>query len=242
MSTPTWSLLHATYGRPEKAIAAKRMALERAANPERVEYIFACNHDDQTRPRLLGSWMLGLTKNVIGNFAGSAPAWNAAAAYSSGTVLIQMADDLELPPMWDTLLTAVIVGDGPHAKHPNPWYAPLFIAVSDGYRKDALCTCAIMTRTRYEQAGEFLHPNFYSVYSDDDVTYRALRDARDEKCYFVDTRKRVTFLHRHHLHDAGVPNDQTYARGNSAEAYRIGAELFAKRNPEAATDGLRTWG
>jgi hypothetical protein len=241
--TSTFSLLHATYGRPQKAIAAMRMALERAADPKGVEYIFAANTGDVCLPMLQvpGQLTPARTDVALGDFAGSAPAWDAAAKLSTGHILIQMQDDLELPRYWDALLLLEL-RKMPFEGGPNAWQEiPLFIAVSDGYRKDGLCCTAIMNRARYEQVGEFLHAGYQSVFSDDEVTYRALRDAQYGACKFIDARN-IIFRHRHHYHDKTVPMDATYERENSPEAYRIGSELFAKRNPSAATDGIRTWG
>lgn len=229
---PLYSLLHATRGRPAKAIAAMSMAIQRAANPGNVQYIFACDWDDPCKNSLLGHGSL----LVVDQFKGSAPAWDAIATVSEGEILIQMQDDLEPPFGWDSILLQKIITsvgfDWP--------FKPVFVAASDGYRKDAICCTAIMNRCYRDQKGEFLHAGYQSVFSDDEVTYRALRDARDGKCTFVDARDLV-FLHRHHLHDSSVPDDETYRRENSAEAYRIGGALFAERNPKAATDGLRTW-
>ncbi len=237
---PIFSLLHASYGRPEKAVAAMRMALERMANPvERVEFIFAINANDPRFKDYIKEIEIPEMNGVhvvIGNYTGSSPAWNAAANQSKGDVLIQMQDDLELPHHWDSALLEKL-----YAFHQDWDQKSAFIAVSDGYRTDALCCTAIMTRERYRQAGEFLCPQYMSVFSDDDVTYRALRDAKAEKCEFINARDLV-FLHRHHYHDKSVPMDATYERENSSEAYNVGSLLFAKRNPEAATDGIRTWG
>ncbi len=170
---------------------------------------------------------------------GSAPGWDFAAKFSTGTWLIQGQDDVEPPEKWDSLILQAQILAG------LPDEVPTFIAVGDGFRKDALCCTAIMNRARYKQAGEFLHAGFLSVFSDDDVTYRSLRDARDGKCIVLNCHSilfpHMTFTHRHHYHDRSVAWDETYARENSSEAYRIGAALFAQRNPEAATDGLKTW-
>lgn len=240
MSAPAFSILHATYGRPEKAVAAMRMWFDRAANPSAIEYIFAVNSDDESRHELLerarAFAMSTNTDQIItrGDFAGSAPAWDAAARISTGQLLIQGQDDVEPPHGWDFQLHKRMMAQ-------PEWYgSPAFIAVSDGYRTDGICCTAIMNRARYEQQGEFLHAGYISVFSDDEVTYRARRDARDGKCTLIDARD-LTFLHRHHYHDKSVPMDATYERENSAEAYRIGGALFVARNPWARTDGLRTW-
>ncbi len=246
MSVPDFSLLHATWGRPEKAWDAYARAMLNTFN-RRVEYIFAVNSDDTPTLDVLRKFSEKRFTIVTGDFKGSSAAWDAAASASHGEILVQMQDDLELPQDWDTKLhNAVHYGTKPPDKFGCPvWWdakgSSAFVAVSDGYRKDRLCCTAIMTRARYEQCGEFLHAGYQSVYSDDEVTYRAYRDARDGKCAMIEARDLV-FLHRHHYHDKNIPLDQTYLRENSAEAYRLGAELFARRNPEAATDGLRTWG
>ncbi len=243
--TPTFSLLHASYGRPEKAIAAMQSALSRAAFPKNVEYIFALNGDDPTERALTDAlrsepWIEKIAHFLAfrGDFAGSAPAWDAAAKMSTGSVLIQMQDDLELPIDWDTSLHDAMCRN--YAVNYSGMRAPFFIAVSDGYRKDALCCTAIMSRAYYAQKGEFLHAGYQSVFSDDEVTYRALRDTRDGNCVFVDARHLV-FRHRHHYHDKEVPMDSTYERENSAEAYRLGQALFTQRNPMVVSDGLKTW-
>lgn len=238
---PLFSLLHATYGRTTKAIDAMKLALARASNPSQVEYIFACNNDDKEFSKFMvpdAPW--AKTMIVIGNYTGSSPAWNAAANASSGEILIQMQDDLELPEMWDAHILRRL-RELPFDGGPDGWKGlSIFVGVSDGYRKDDLCCTAIMNRMRYTQQGEFLHPGYMSVFSDDDVTYRAIRDAKAGRCVFVSARDLV-FTHRHHYHDKSVPMDATYQRENSAEAYRIGSELFLKRNPESTKDGIVTW-
>lgn len=235
MNTPTFSLLHATYQRPEKAVAAMHMWFERATRPEAIEYIFACNEDDPSRALLNGEWMRNTqVRTVTGPFAGSAPAWDAAAKASTGLVLIQAQDDVEPPHNWDRELYARVMSI------PSLYDSPAFIAVSDGYRKDKLCCTAIMTRARYEQCGEFIHPGYISVFSDDDATIRAYADAAAGKCSLIEARYLV-FLHRHHYHDKSVPMDATYERENSSKAYAHGQALFMKRNADLVAKGFKTW-
>lgn len=248
--TPTFSILHATLGRPKKAAEAMERWFDRAANPAAIEYIFACNGDDPAYIDLLreiaGVYIATqrMPLFVVRDFHGSAPAWDAAAKISNGQILIQGQDDVEPPPGWDELIrfrlpVASIETGSATLTFPNS-NIPTFVAVSDGYRKDRLCCTAIMNRARYQQQGEFLHAGYLSVFSDDEVTYRAYRDQRDGKCTVVEARD-LFFLHRHHYHDPSVPMDATYAKENSSEAYRIGGALFAQRNPEAYRDGIRDW-
>ena len=89
MSTPTWSICHATYGRPQKAVAAMRMWFDRAARPDEVEYIFAVNEDDENCREIVDlemrveAYRVRGLRFVYGAFPGSAPAWDAAAKAST---------------------------------------------------------------------------------------------------------------------------------------------------------------
>lgn len=231
-----FSLLHATRGRPQKAAAAMRMWLERAANPAAIEYILCADESDETRFDLLKATnplpTCGQHIYVEHLGSGSAPAWDWAAACSRGEILVQVSDDIEPPHNWDVALWGCLVD--------RNWSAPCVIAVSDGFRKDALQTIAICTRPRYKQVGHFIFPGYHSVYSDDDFTINAIADAADGKCELIDARH-LPFLHRHHYHDKAVPMDDTYARGNSAEAYAAGQALFMQRNAHLVARGLKTW-
>ncbi len=239
MKTPLISIIHASYGRPEKALRARRMWLERCVNPERVEYAFCLNEDDPERNRIIGNTETLHDEIILGPFIGSAHAWYAGAIHSKGALLIQASDDLEPPQDWDLDLCKRVEWEA----GPDWFNLPIFVDTCDGYRKadGELCTAAIMTRAYAEQKGDFVAPCYRSVFSDDENHYRAKKDARDGKVKLIVARDLV-FLHRHHYHEPKtVPFDATYARGNSAEAYAIGEKLFFERNPEARTDGLRTW-
>lgn len=238
-----FSVIHATRGRPNKAVESMLRWIQRAVNPELVEYIFACSPDDvvatqglcnlaesaevrHATDRLHGFRIIGTQS------PGSAGAWNEAAIVSAGQLIIQAQDDVEPPDEWDMEL---------HLRLPNDWSDKfIFVCVSDGYRKDALCCTAIMTRKRMQQEGFFIFPGYLSVFSDDEVTYRAIRDSQAGECKLVNARGLI-FRHEHHYHNPGVPWDETYARENSAEAYEVGRKLFFERNPKAATDGIRSW-
>ena len=242
--TPTFSILHATYGRPAKAVEAMRLWCSNAISPAYTEYIFACNSDDPTLPELrklledmgnISIVQFARWDIIEGDFKGSAPAWDAAAKASTGAVLIQGQDDIEPPESWDILLCRRMDEGGPLISA-----QPFFISVSDGYRKDELLCTAIMSRGYYAQKGEFLHAGYLSVFSDDEFSVRAYMDAADGRAEWINANN-LTFLHRHHYHDQSVPMDETYQRENSAEAYAHGLRLFTERNTHQINRGFRTW-
>jgi hypothetical protein len=245
MSTPMFSVLHETNGRPEKAFAAMRMFHNRAKAPEDVEYIFAVNLDDPSLlefKRLYDEASIDESLNfkffsyVLGHFKGSAPAWNAAYEASEGAILIQGQDDIEPPELWDVTIKGLAQGHGG-----EDWRnAPFSIAVSDGYRKDALCCTAIMSRAYAETEGHFLYPEYTSVFSDDDFTIRAIANAADGRAQFIQARD-VVLKHEHHYHNKEIPFDATYERENSAKAYSSGERIFMERNKRLIERGFKTW-
>jgi len=228
-----FSLLHATWHRPEKAVAAMRLWLARAINPEAIEYLVAVNDDDEATAKAFLD-----EKAIVVNrpYRGSAPAWNDAARYSSGDLLVQVSDDFDPPCNWDvSLLEAIERGT-----QGNWLEKPMVVAVSDGYRTDSLLCMFICNREYYELEGYFLHPSFRSVFSDDHATFRALKRARDGEAILVNARHLV-FKHEHHYHNPDIPMDETYKRQNSDEAYRSGVLLFESLNPDWKETGLVDW-
>jgi glycosyltransferase involved in cell wall biosynthesis len=90
--------------------------------------------------------------------------WNAAAALSTGDVIIAMSDDFVPPQGWDTLLDAAA-----------NWARPVVLKVSDGYNRD-LCTLAIVSRSRYDKFGYLFYPGYQSMFCDTELTFAAIQD------------------------------------------------------------------
>lgn len=240
MNTPTISLLHATLGRPEKALATMRLWAERAYTPALVEYVLAWEKDDEAStkhfdevlPTAEMPWADGGVVAIRGAFGGSAPAWAAAAMASSGELLIQVSDDFEPPEHWDAALLNRL---------PEKWETePLVIAVSDGLRRDKLMTMFVCTTAYAAQKGEFLHAGYQSMFSDDDATFRAYHDQAQGKCRVIEARDLV-FTHKHHCANPDVPEDDTYRWQNRPEAYEAGKKLFVERNPTAYNKHASLW-
>lgn len=244
MTTPLFSILHATFGRPQKAYEAMKRFRSRSSMAYCHEYIFAVNSDDLTVSVLrallakddpIVQW--ARVEVVEDHFKGSAPAWDAAAKASKGHILVQAQDDVEPPEEWDHLLIEKIMAEVPEPK----WQTvPFFIQIADGYRKDALMCTAICSRPYYELKGEFLHSGYLSVFSDDEFSVRAYCDAADRVCQWIEARD-IVFKHEHCYHNPAVPSDSTYLRENSAEAYTHGQKLFLERNQRQLNRGFRTW-
>lgn len=198
------SLLHATRGRGKKALQMQQRWLSRAKNPDAIEHIFAVDADDEQALPLAANYAV-----IVEPGGGCVRAWNAAAAKSSGLVLVQMSDDFDCPMHWDEI---ILERFGDLSK-------PAVLDIDDGYRKDDLICTAIMTRARYMEQGYFMHPGFYSMYSDNWFSHCARRDG------IVIPAKDILFEHLHPAAGKGEW-DQTYLQSNQSSRYLQGETLY----------------
>ncbi len=214
-STPAKiSLLHATRGRPETATACREKWLRAATKPERVEHIFAVDADDAESIHQLADFSPRVVEQAGG---GCVAAWNLAVSVSTGDVLVQLSDDWSPVQAWDEEFVRRL----------RDVRQPGVLRVSDGRRTDDLLCMAICTRPWMLQQGELLHSGYFSLYSDDEFSFRAYQhgvviDARD-----------IVLMHHHPNYDENIPLDETYANQNSEIRKRRGHETFVQRNPTA---------
>ncbi len=210
------SLLHATRGRPQQALDARNLWLERAENPDAIEHIFGCDPDDEQGPSLGGFRHI-----VQDEGGGPCGAWNMAAEISHGQILVQVSDDMLPPQYWDRLILDAIGGD---------LSLPRVLRVSDGHRTDGLIVLAIVTRAWWLKQGYLFHPDFFSMYSDNWLTESA------QKSGAIIEAREIVFEHRHPVFTGEVPHPTT-ARSNRLLNYATGArtleQLRAGRAPFA---------
>jgi hypothetical protein len=209
------SLLHATRGRPAMAWKTRMEWLRSAENPDAIEHIFAIDADDH------GSFLLANTRSVIVRGDGGP-----AAQSSSGSVLVQLSDDWQPFPGWDTAILNAIGNTEP----------PTVLAVNDGHRKDDLLCMAILTRSRYVQQGYMFHPEFFSMFSDNWFSHCAFRDG-----VVIDARDRITFEHVHPAFGK-AEMDATYARSNDGYHYKCGDGIFRRlRDGVKLSSAIEGW-
>jgi hypothetical protein len=135
--------------------------------------------------------------------------WNAAAAESTGKVIIAVADDFVPPFEWDEKLAGVQPGwmDGEHVVHTN-----------DGYVFN-IFVLSILTRKRYERYGYVFYPKYHSLFCDTEFTEVALRDG------VVIEAMHLLFEHMHpDCHKR--PRDAHDLKHASPERWQSGEQLF----------------
>lgn len=214
---PRISLLHATRGRWSQAIGAMNMWMARAANPAAVEHWFAIDEDDVESREKLRRFRCVLSKASTY----SVGAWNKAASVATGDVLIQIADDFEPPPNWDTMILKALEAD----KHPlsGHLFDEKVLRVSDECRTDGLLTMAIVTRRWYEKHGLF-HVEYRNVYSDTDLTATATKENA------IIAAPNIVIKHHHPFFNKAVPMDATYERGNDPAEYERAKKIYEQRH------------
>lgn len=139
--------------------------------------------------------------------------WNAAAAATTGKVIIAVSDDFVPPHNWDALLLGLSPEnwvDGEHVVH-----------VSDGFCTN-ICTLAILTRKRYDKFGYLWYPLYQSMFVDTDFTDTAYKDG------VVLDAKHLLFEHMHYVNNKRTQDAADLAHENP-ERWNYGQTLYNYR-------------
>jgi hypothetical protein len=214
MSAPTISVIHATRGRYKLMWDAYRKAINKASNPDAIEWIFAMDEDDTTRELVyldINSGIPAMSKicMVVGpKGQGNNGAWNLAymATNEQSKVIVQMSDDFEPPDKWDELIQERLTRVGSLDEQmvlgvADPHFTPV-------YSGDGLMTIFIATRAYIDRCGYLgiLYPEYPSLFSDNDLTDKAALDG-----VLVDGYD-IPFLHHWHGAPSDPKRDDTYSR------------------------------
>jgi glycosyltransferase involved in cell wall biosynthesis len=154
-------------------------------------------------------------KVVIGQNRSVVDALNNGAKQTTGNVLIYVSDDFECPPAWDLEIQKRLKG-----RRDEEWV----LGVDDGHQHDTQ-TISILSRKYFERFGHIYHPEYFSVFVDNDFTETARRSGKMVNAFDL------VFRHNHFTH-GGLPVDDTYRRQNSPEAYASGKAIFDRRASE----------
>ena len=160
------SLLHATYQAGPAAVCLRDKWIAAADQPSRVEHLFSSNADDE-----ISMSCEEIAAGVVGcEMPGRVTAvrnWNAAAAASTGDLLVVIADDLHPSHGWDTALEAL-------CHDLDPVQAAFVINVHDHEARSHLIRHPVISRKYYQNYGLW-HPQYDGFFVDDDFTLSAHR-------------------------------------------------------------------
>ncbi len=247
---PLISLLHTTArlepgpdGKPGWLRAFETWR-DRADNPARIEYVLCVDHDPEsslvTAAHNEFGWTKGYGSKTFVENKGrrcAVDGWNAAAAASSGKLLITVSDDV-FPPAPAPAIPAQYV-DGELVAESVPaihgWDTELLNAVGDLDRQAAvdidagsgdLMTFSILTRAYYDRYGYIFYPEYLGMFGDNDYTSQAHHDG------VVVRARHLKFTHEHPAYSTAAM-DSTYQHQHRAEAWAVGKRVYKKRWPDA---------
>lgn len=215
------SICHATR-RGKKALELMYLWLTMAENAGGIEWIFAVDEDDTETQEALK----GYRTVIVPAGKGPVAAWNAAAKAATGKVLVQMSDDWIPVPKWDYQILG---------KFGNKLSEEAVLRISDGNRKDDLMCMAILTKRYHDRYGYMFHPEYFSMYSDNEFTWQAEKDG------VIIEAQDVVFIHAHPIFNPdSYANgkikeealDDVYKRSNDPENYKKGLEIFERHKDQ----------
>ena len=218
------SIVHATRGRPEQAARVRKAWLDAAADPERIEYIFAFSEDDEETRGTLHRFRHALSPaghldQVGGTLVQNC---NAGTRASTGHIILTVQDDLHCPLHWDKQIEEALA---------DKLNQPAALQIRDGYRTDDLLITFCVTRPTLDLFGfdgGIVCPEYRGVFCDNDYTRLV-----DKHGILVPSE--ITLRHEHPAWNPAVPMDATYAVENSDEGYRFGNEVYRRRWPADTT-------
>lgn len=220
-----FSLVHASRQRLALADRTIREWRGRSSGEHTIEHLLSVDADD---PELDGYRDLAArhgSRLVVGQNRTMVEAVNRGAAAATGEVLVSISDDFGCPHHWDRSLAAL-----PESRREAA------VVVNDGLGA-RIMTLPILTRAFFERLGYIYHPDYISLFADDDLTEVARRAGA-----VVDARH-LLFPHRHYSAGLNDP-DTTYARQSSSRAWRHGRLTYELRRIDdfgPRLGGLSRW-
>ncbi|MFZ4597816.1 MAG: hypothetical protein ACOYNN_04150 [Terrimicrobiaceae bacterium] len=213
------TVIHPTC-RPDQAIRRREEWLSKAEHPEAIEYIFGASESDPDVVEALRGYPLALAGKVPEGYSTAVVNHNAAAAASTGKIVIVAQDDIHPCEGWDMMVRSRLQ---PHMKQPR------VLHIHDGHREDQIMVIMCVTRAWLHAHGNvLLCPEYDGYFSDTEYSLRCYSAGQ-----VVDGRD-IRFFHNHPLF-TGAPSDDSYMRQQNPVAYARGKEIFDRRNPAPLT-------
>lgn len=206
------SLIHPSRGRPEKSFNNSKEWIEKAGCE--VELIVSTDRNDSKKEDYRGLYIPQIDNGhwITENDNGSVvEATNIAAKKSSGDILLYLSDDFKCFDNWGLAVLKEFEGES----------RPLLLKVDDCLQKFTVpvLTIPIMNRALYERLGYFWHPEYKSMFCDEQLYWVTHKLGAIKMC------PHLKFPHEHPA-NGKAPDDETYRR--SAANWEQGKAVFAK--------------
>lgn len=214
---PKISLIHPSRSRPDKSAQTTANWISSIGIDIEWELIVSIDDSDKHITEYIKRYQLPFDSGMdirltLNDNKSVVEATNVAAELSDGDVLIYLSDDFRAPDNWGALVLKEFEGEE----------RPLLLKVDDCLQdfKVPVLTIPIMNRALYEKLGYFWHPNYKSMFVDEDLYWTA------HKLGALKFAEHLKFPHEH-VSIGKAQDDETYR--NSAKNWDQGKAVFAKR-------------
>jgi glycosyltransferase involved in cell wall biosynthesis len=205
------SIIHPSLGRPVQARKCYDHWIKTCSEDHEIEWIVSLNSNDAEIENYHQCFIGADAVLMETNSKNMVQATNEAAKVCSGDLLILVSDDMFSPEMWDSrILNKYEIIDGPG-----------ILQVYDGITSQKL-TIPIMNRLAYIKLGYMYHPEYISMYADDDLRKTALKHGMLYNATDI-------FIEHRHFMNGKANYDKTYALENSQKAMAHGQKLYYER-------------
>lgn len=207
------SLIHPSRGRPDKSFNNSKEWIEKAGCD--VELIVSIDSSDPEKDGYIAKYFNEKINLLINDNSSVVEATNHAAKVSSGDILLYLSDDFHAFSNWGLAVQNEFEGVS----------QPLLIKVDDMLQKFTVpvLTIPIMNRALYESLGYFWHPEYKSMFCDEDLYWTAVKLNAMKMC------PHLKFEHAH-VCVGKAPDDETYRR--SSANWEQGKTVFQRRKNE----------
>ena len=205
------SLIHPSLGRAVQARKCYDHWMNTASGDHEYEWIVSLSKKDTTLEQYYQTFTDSDAVLITTRSKNMVEATNEIAKLCAGQIIILVSDDMWSCELWDSkILHKFEMINGPG-----------ILQVSDGITVTKL-TIPIMNREAYKKLGYIYHPDYISMYADDDLRKTALQHGM----YYNGTD--IMIEHRHYSVNK-AKMDKTYASENSRTAWKIGEQVFFER-------------
>jgi len=218
----TITLLHPSRNRPEKSLATVTNWLNKSTGTVDIEVILSIDSTDTYVQQYINNYNVLSSDTYWAKMQlemhhndSVVEATNWAAKSSKGDILIYLSDDFDCPQAWDVL----VLNEFDNGELPR------LVKVDDCLQEFhvPVLTIPIMNRSIYEKLGYFWHPEYKSMFVDEDLYWTCANNG------WIRLAPYLQFPHLHHS-IGKCENDDTYTR--SAANWDHGKAVFNRRKRE----------
>lgn len=148
------SIIHASRGRPDMARETRVNWMLKSSGKHEIEYLLSVDNDDPT----LHKYRELFNDPLISDNKSAVQAFNTAAEYATGDIIVAISDDFSCPESWGDEIVK-------HSAGRKNW----IMKTQDG-TQGWIITLPIMDRPYYESQGHIYFPEYRHMFADTDLT------------------------------------------------------------------------